>query len=170
MLGICPALIHDVVTDGFPYPCGLAHGIFLGVKSCHHSHWPVWCFLLSACLTTPWSLLSVSYSVLICAFYHNVFANSFDVHLYFFLSTFCKFSVPFHYSSAEMPAFHEIVCTSACTKQNGLVSSNVLILHGIYKEIRHRWRPFSPSCLRDINTTLIYQHKIQRRKCKIYYF
>uniref|UniRef100_A0A8C4PZW4 Carboxylesterase type B domain-containing protein n=1 Tax=Eptatretus burgeri TaxID=7764 RepID=A0A8C4PZW4_EPTBU len=35
-----------------------------------------------------------------------------------------------------------------------------------YKEIRHRWRPFNPSCLRDINIALIYQHKIQRRKCK----
>ena len=38
-----------------------------------------------------------------------------------------------------------------------------------YKKMRHRWRPFSPSCLHHINTTLIHQHKIQRRKCKIYY-
>ena len=36
-----------------------------------------------------------------------------------------------------------------------------------YKKMRHRWRPFSPSCLRHINTTLIYQHKIKRRKCKM---
>ena len=39
----------------------------------------------------------------------------------------------------------------------------------IHKEIRHRWRPFSPLCLHNINTTLIYQLKIKISKCKMYF-